>query len=101
MTLNHMNKLTKRFAAEVDALRSRLEEHGDDMRRIEDDGDLAWDAGYVIGDASALLEQAFDMLEECADELESALLESSEETVTRIDHIEPRTFINLIRGAKA
>lgn len=101
MTIKHMNKLTNRFAAEVDALRSRLEEHGEDMQRIDDDGDLAFDAGYAILDASALLEQAFDLLEQANNDLTDALLNASEESVTRIDHIEPRTFITLIRGSQS
>jgi hypothetical protein len=101
MTLKELNQITRKLAADVDAIRSRVEEHGDDMRLIEDDGDLAFDAGYALGDAAALLEQAFDMLEECAEELDAALLESTEETVTRVDHIEPRTFINLIKRVSA
>jgi geranylgeranyl pyrophosphate synthase len=98
MSIQYMNKLTNRFAAEVDALRSRLEEHGEDMQRIDDDGDLAFDAGYAILDASALLEQAFDLLEEANNDLTDALANATEESVYRVDHSGPRTFITLIRG---
>jgi hypothetical protein len=53
-------KTTLKLAADVDALRSRIEEHGDDVRfsdSLNDD-----DRHYSIEDAAALLEQAYELL---------------------------------------
>ena len=61
MSTTHIfNQTTLKLAAEIDALRSRIEEHGDEVRfsdSLNDD-----DRHYSIEDAAALLEQAYELL---------------------------------------